>query len=91
MMPPGLHPDYGLDFQTGRVDDIAPTLTSPLLSGLIGSIHQLEKPEIPGKSVSFKVDEGLWGHSWAPPKLDLAGPSHAKGIASKRPASEGEA
>ena len=36
---PGLHQDYDLDFQMRRVDDIAPTLTSPILSGLISSIH----------------------------------------------------
>ena len=28
---PGLHQDYDLDFQMRRVDDIAPTLTSPML------------------------------------------------------------
>ena len=31
---PGLHQDYNLDFRMQRVDDIAPTLTSPMLSGL---------------------------------------------------------
>ena len=90
MMPPGLHLDYDLDFQTRRVDDIAPTLTSPLLSGLIDNIHQLEKPEIPRKPTSFKVDEGLWGLSWTPPKPDVPGPSHDDGMASKMPASERE-
>ena len=90
MVPPGLHLDYGLDFRTRRVGDIAPTLTSPLLSGLIGSIHQLEKPEIPRKPTSFKVDEGLLGLGWAPPKPDVPGPSHEYGMASKMPASEGE-
>ena len=90
MVPPGLHLDYDLDFRTRRVDDIAPTLTSPLLSGLIGNIHQLEKPEIPGKPAPFKADEGLWGHGWAPPKPDVLGPSHNDGMASKMQASEGE-
>ena len=47
VMPTGLHLDYDLDFQTRRVDDIAPTLTSPLLSGLISNIHQLQRPESP--------------------------------------------
>ena len=73
-----------------RVDDIAPTLTSPLLSSLIGNIHQLKKPEIPGKPASFKADEGLWGHGWAPPKPDVPGPSHNDGMASKMQASKGE-
>ena len=89
-MPPGLHLDYDLDFQTRRVDDIAPTLTSPMLSGLIDNIHQLKKPEIPRKPASFKADEGLWGLSWAPPKPDVPGPSHDNGMASKMPANKGE-
>ena len=55
VLPPGLHLDYYLDFQTRRVDDIAPTLTSPLPSGLVGNIRQLEKPEIPRKPISLKV------------------------------------
>ena len=90
MVPPGLPLDYGLDFQTRRVDDIAPTLTSPLLSSLVGSIRQLEMPEIPGKPTSFKADEGPWGLGWASPKPDVPGPSHNDGMASKMPASEGE-
>ena len=75
VLPPRLHLDYDLDFQTRRVDDIAPTLTPPLPSGLVGNIRQLEKPEIPGKPVSLKVEEGLWGHSGAPAKPDAPGPS----------------
>ena len=59
VMPPGLHLDYGLDFITRRVDDIASTLTSPLLSGLISNIGELQTPRIPGKPAPFKVDEGL--------------------------------
>ena len=90
VVPPGLHLDYGLDFQTRRVEDIAPTLTSPLLSGLIDNICQLEKPEIPRKPASFKEDEGLWGLSWALPKPDALGPSRDNGMASQMPTSEGE-
>ena len=90
VVPLGLHLDYDLDFQNRRVDDIAPTLSSPLLSGLVGNIRQLEKPEIPRKPASFKADEGLWGHGWAPPKPDVPGPSHNDGMASKMRASEGE-
>ena len=56
-MPHGLHLDYDLDFRTRRVDDIAPTLTSPLLSGLVGNIRQLERPRIPGEPASFKADD----------------------------------
>ena len=90
-MPPGLHLDYGLDFLTRRVDDIAPTLTSPLLSGLVNNIHQLQRPEIPGKLVSFKEDEGLWGHGRAPAKLGAPGPSRDGGMVPKMQAGKGEA
>ena len=90
VVPPGLHLDYDLDFQTRRVDDIAPTLTSPLLSGLIDNIHQLKKPEIPRKPASFKADEGLWGDGWTPPKPDVPGPSHDNGMTLKMQASRGE-
>ena len=90
VVPPGLHLDYDPDFQTRGVDDIAPTLTSPLLSGLIDNICHLEKPEIPGRPTSFEADEGLWGHGWAPPNPDVMGPSHDDGMAAKMPASEGE-
>ena len=61
VVPPGLHLDYDLDFQTRRVDDIAPTLTSPLLSGLVDNICQLEKPGIPGKPASFTGRQGPVG------------------------------
>ena len=91
MVPHGLHLDYDLDFQNRRVDDIAPTLTSPLLSGLVGNLHQFERPGVPREPTSFKADENLWGHGRVPPKPDLPGPSRDEGIASRRPASEGEA
>ena len=91
VMPPGLHLDYGLDFLTRRVDDIAPTLTSPLLSGLISNIRPLQRPEIPRNPVSFKVDEGLWGHGRGPAKPGAPGPSHDGGMVPKMQAGEGEA
>ena len=90
-MPPGLHLDYGLDFLTRRVDDIAPTLTSHLLSGLVSNIHQLHRPEIPRKLVSFKADEGLWGHGRAPAKPGAPGPSCDGGMVPKMQAGKGEA
>ena len=90
LMPPGLHLDYGLDFLTRRVDNIAPTLTSPLLSGLVSNIHQLHRQEIPGKPVSFKADEGLWGHSRAPAKPGAPSPSLDGGMVPKMQAGEGE-
>ena len=90
-MPPGLHLDYGPDFITRRVDNIALTLTSPLLSGLISNISQLQSPEIPGKPVPFKADEGLWGHNRAPAKPDAPGPSCDGGVFSKIQAGKEEA
>ena len=61
-----------------------------MLSGLIGNIHQLDRPVIPGEPASFKVDKDQWGHGRAPPKPDVPSPSHDDGKAFKRPASEGE-
>ena len=89
-MPPGLNLDYGLDFLTRRVDDIAPTLTSPLLSGLISNTHQLQSPRIPRKPAPFKADEGLWGHSRAPAKPSAPGPSCNGGMVPKMQAGEEE-
>ena len=80
MVHPGLHQDYDLDFQTRRADDIAPTLTSPLLSGLISNIHLLGRPEVPREPVSSKVEQGLWGRSGAPARPDAPGPSCNGGL-----------
>ena len=44
---PGLHQDYELDFQMRRVDDIAPTLTSPMLVGIASSICLTGRPAVP--------------------------------------------
>ena len=56
---PGLHQDYDLDFRTRRVNDIAPALTSPLLSGLDSNICLLGRPGIPREPVSSKAEGGL--------------------------------
>ena len=93
--PHGLHLNYDLDFQTQRVDDIAPMLTSPLLPGLIGNILNLEKPEMPRQPASFKADAHLWGSSRTPPDLEVPGPFPSKESAPKEPtnkekAAEGE-
>ena len=90
-MPPGLHLDYGPDFLTRRVDDIAPTLTSLLLSGLISNISELQSPGIPGKPAPFKVDGGLWGHGRAPAMSGAPSPSHYGGIVPKVQTGEEEA
>ena len=91
VLPPGLHLDYDLDFQTRRVNDIAPTLTPPLLSGLVDDIHQLEKPEIPRKPASLKAEEGLWGCGRAQAKPDAPGPSHNGGMVPQMQVGEVEA
>ena len=72
---PGLHQDYDLDFQMWRDDDIAPTLTSPMLSGLVSSVRFLGRPEVPRGPASPKMEEGLWGPSRAPAGPDAPGPS----------------
>ena len=64
-----------------RVDDIAPTLTSPMLSGLVSNIHLLGRPEVPRGPASFKMEEGLWGCSGAPARPDAPGPSCIGGSA----------
>ena len=82
VLPPRFHLNYDSDFRTRRVDDIAPTLTPTC---------QLEKPEIPGKPTSLKAEEGLWGHSGAPPKLDAPGPSRDDGMVPQMQVGEVEA
>ena len=76
---PGLHQDYNLDFRMRRVDDLAPTLTSPVLSGLISSVCFLGRPEVPREPASPKTEEGLQGHSRAPTEPDVPGPSRISG------------
>ena len=71
---PGLHQDYNLDFQMQRVDDIAPTLMSPMLSGLVSSIRLTGRPVVPRGPASPKTDEGLWGCGGAPARPDVPGP-----------------
>ena len=72
---PVLHQDYDLDFRMWRVDDIAPTLTSPMLSGLVSSVHFVGRPEVPKGPASPKTEKGLWGRSGAPAGPDVPGPS----------------
>ena len=76
---PGLHQDYDLDFQMWRVDDIAPTLTSPMLSGLVSSVHSIGRPEVPKGPASPKTEEDPWGCSRAPAGPDVPGPSRIGG------------
>ena len=76
---PGLHQEYDLDFQMGKVDDIAPTLMSPMLAGLISSVCLTRRPAVPTGPASPKMEEGLWGHGGAPARPDVPGPSHIGG------------
>ena len=76
---PGLHQDYNLDFRMQRADDIAPTLTSPMLVGLISSVRLAGWPKVPKVPASPKLEEGLWGHGGAPAGPDVPGPSHISG------------
>ena len=76
---PGLHQDYELDFQMQRVDDIAPTLTSPMLAGIASSVCLTGRPVVPKGSASPKTEEGLWGCGGAPAQPAVPGPSHIGG------------
>ena len=73
---PGLHQDYELDFRLWRVDDIAPTLTSPTLAGIASSICLTRRPAVPTGPASPKTGEGLWGHGGAPAQPAVPGPLH---------------
>ena len=76
---PALHQDYELDFQRWMVDDIAPTLTSPMLAGIASSIHLTGRPAVPKGPESPKTEEGLQGHGGAPAQPAVPGPSHIGG------------
>ena len=76
---PGLHQDYNLDFQMWKVDDIAPTHTSPMLSGLVSSVHLAGRPEVPKGPASPQMEEGLWGRSGVPAGPDVPGHSPTGG------------
>ena len=76
---PGLHQDYDLDFRMQKVDDIAPTLTSPMLARLASSVRLTGRPVVPKGPASLKTEEGLWGHGGAPVRPDVPGPSHIGG------------
>ena len=57
-----LHQDYELDFQLRRVNDIAPTLTSPMLVGIASNICLPGRLVVPKGPASPKTEEGLQGH-----------------------------
>ena len=62
-----------------RVDDIAPTLTFPMLAGLSSSVHLAGRPAVPTGPASPKMEEGLQGCGGAPAWPDVPGPSHRGG------------
>ena len=76
---PVLHQDYELDFRRWRVDDIAPTLTSPMLGGIASSVRLSGGPAVPKGPESPKTEEGLQGHGGAPGQPAVPGPSHIGG------------
>ena len=76
---PVLHQDYELDFRLRRVNDIAPTLTSPMLVGIASSVRLTERPVVPKGPESPKTEEGLQGRGGAPAQPAVLGPSHISG------------
>ena len=72
---PALHEDYELDFWLRRVNDIAPTLTSPILVGIASSMHLPRRPVVPKGPESPKTEEGLQGGGGAPAQPAAPGPS----------------
>ena len=59
-----------------KVDDIAPTLTSPMLAGIASSVRLTERPVVPKGPASPKTEEGLQGCGGAPAQPAVPGPSH---------------
>ena len=73
---PALHQDYASDFWSWRANDIAPTLTSPILVGITSSMHLPERPMMPEGPETPKVKEVLQGDGGALAQLATPGPSH---------------
>ena len=73
---PALHQDYTSDFRLRRVNDIAPTLTSPILAGITSSMHFPKRPMMPEGPEALKTKEGLQGGGGALAQPARPGPSH---------------
>ena len=69
--PHGLHLNYDVDFWSRRVDDIAPTLQSPLLPKLVGNILPPEQAPSPVEPPDFQPE-------WVPTPRSLH-PSNQRG------------
>ena len=76
VMHPALHQDYASDFRLRRVNDIAPTLTSPILAGIASSMRFPERPTMPKGPEALKTKEGLQGGGGALAQPARPGPSH---------------
>ena len=90
MLPSGVCLDYDPDSEARGVDDIAPILTPSLLSGLVGNIRGLKKPEIPTQPIPFEAEDGMGGRGWIPLKSEAPGPSHNVSMTPQTLASKGE-
>ena len=73
---PALHQDYTSDFRLQRVNDIAPTLTSPILVGISSSRCLPERPTMPEGPETPKAKESLQGGGGALAQPATPGPSH---------------
>ena len=73
---PALHQDYASDFQLRRANDIAPTLTSPILARITSSMRLPERPTMPEGPETPKAKEGLQGGGGALAQPATPGPSH---------------
>ena len=90
VLPSGVCLDYDPDFKARGVDDMAPVLTPSLLSGLVGNIRGLKKPEIPTQPIPLEAEDGMGGLGWIPLKSEAPGPSHDAGMTPHTLASKGE-
>ena len=73
---PALHQEYEVDFQLQRVNDIAPTLTSPILAGIASSMCLPGRPTMLKGPETPMVKEGLQGGGGALTQPATPGPSH---------------
>ena len=73
---PALHQDYASDFWSRRANDIAPTLTSPILVGVTSSMHLPKRPMMPEGPETPKAKEGLQGGGGALAQPATPSPSH---------------
>ena len=73
---PALHQDYASDFRSRRAADIAPTLMSPILSGIASSMHLPERPTMPEGPETPNAQEGLQGGGETLVQPAIPGPSH---------------